>query len=286
VPGKWTRTACRIYNIIQKLSHKDETRWNSPPGRYTQITIYCSILSVLFFIYLFFPNCFCLFKTNGNALVHRCMQLMVNIQVIINSNNSRYKIVCIVIILFARTARRKHLQDECWHERFSRTSKRKIIIWQLKIVNAFLVIDNIKTHLRDNNINYKPCKSESNIFSSPGFTVRLLKKNVICVCYVFWSITINSKTINYNNNNIYYLTYLFRNCLCSKMTLAKMDQRFQLISHHRDDKQTEPPRALNPVINNSKPNKVSSEIVKISRTPIFYFVRLLVFKCSIDLNLI
>lgn len=41
------------------------------------------------------------------------MQLMVNIQVIINSNNNRYKIVCIVIILFARTARRKHLQDEC-----------------------------------------------------------------------------------------------------------------------------------------------------------------------------
>lgn len=42
------------------------------------------------------------------------------------------------------------------------------------------------------------------------------------------------------------------------MTLAKMDQRFQLISHHRDDKQTESQRALNPVINNSKPNKVSS----------------------------
>lgn len=47
-----------------------------------------------------------------------------------------------------------------------------------------------------------------------------------------------------------------------KMTLAKMDQRFQLISHHRDDKPTEPQRALNPVINNSKPNKVSSEKLK------------------------
>ncbi|VVC27879.1 Putative DNA-binding domain,SAND domain-like,c-SKI SMAD4-binding domain,Transforming protein Ski [Cinara cedri] len=35
-----------------------------------------------------------------------------------------------------------------------------------------------------------------------------------------------------------------------------MDQRFQLISHHRDDKHTEPPRALNPVINNSKSNKI------------------------------
>lgn len=44
------------------------------------------------------------------------------------------------------------------------------------------------------------------------------------------------------------------------MTLAKMDQRFQLISHHhRDDKHTEPPRALNPVINNSKSNKVSRD---------------------------
>lgn len=41
------------------------------------------------------------------------------------------------------------------------------------------------------------------------------------------------------------------------MTLAKIDQRFQIISHHMDDKQTETQRALNPVINNTKPNKVS-----------------------------
>ncbi|KAF0755534.1 SKI family transcriptional corepressor 2 isoform X2 [Aphis craccivora] len=77
------------------------------------------------------------------------------------------------------------------------------------------------------------------------------------------------KIININNH-ILFISFVSRNCLCRKMTLAKMDQRFQLISHHRDDKQTESPRALNPVINNSKPNKVSSEILKISRLHVFF----------------
>ncbi|XP_050429185.1 SKI family transcriptional corepressor 2 [Adelges cooleyi] len=45
------------------------------------------------------------------------------------------------------------------------------------------------------------------------------------------------------------------------MTLTKMDQRFQLIGHHRDDKQIESPRALNPVTNNSKPNKVGTVVL-------------------------
>ncbi|XP_050536956.1 uncharacterized protein LOC126903058 isoform X1 [Daktulosphaira vitifoliae] len=44
-----------------------------------------------------------------------------------------------------------------------------------------------------------------------------------------------------------------------KMTLVKMDQRFQMIGHHRDDKPTEPSRALIPVTNNSKPNKTESD---------------------------
>ncbi|XP_050536959.1 SKI family transcriptional corepressor 2 isoform X3 [Daktulosphaira vitifoliae] len=46
-----------------------------------------------------------------------------------------------------------------------------------------------------------------------------------------------------------------------KMTLVKMDQRFQMIGHHRDDKPTEPSRALIPVTNNSKPNKVGTVIL-------------------------
>lgn len=67
------------------------------------------------------------------------------------------------------------------------------------------------------------------------------------------------------NQHLYTLryVYIYKKIIdfrFRKMTLAKMDQRFQLINHHRDDKQAEAQRALNPVINNStKPNKVSSK---------------------------
>lgn len=69
------------------------------------------------------------------------------------------------------------------------------------------------------------------------------------------------------------------------MTLAKMDQRFQLISHHRDDKQTEPQRTLvNPAINSSKPNKVSTENIQYACRYI-RFVRFMVVKhCKFDLD--